>query len=38
MSVVRTNLVTPALSRGLPAFGAQDEGGSRVKPGMTIKL
>ena len=27
--------VTPALSRGLPAFAVAQEGGSRVKPGMT---
>ncbi len=27
--------VTPALSRGLPASAAAEEGGSRVKPGMT---
>jgi cysteine desulfurase/selenocysteine lyase len=28
--------VTPAVSRGLPAFAAQEQGGSRVKPGMTF--
>ena len=27
--------VTPALSRGLPSLAADEEGGSRVKPGMT---
>jgi hypothetical protein len=30
--------VTPALSRGLPAFAPQEKDGSRVKPGMTDKV
>ena len=34
MSLAAT-FVTPGLTRGLPAFSTHQEGGSRVKPGMT---
>jgi len=35
MTAMPIILVTPDLIRGLPALMAQEEGGSRVKPGMT---
>jgi cysteine desulfurase/selenocysteine lyase len=34
--MMENSTVTPALSRGLPASAADEEGGSRVKPGMTM--
>ena len=37
MTVGLCTIVTPDLIRGQPAFAAQEEGGSRLKAGMTVK-
>jgi hypothetical protein len=36
-TIALCTIVTPDLIRGLPAFAPQEQGGSRLKAGMTVK-
>jgi hypothetical protein len=38
MMIGLRTVVTPDLIRGLPAFAQEEQGGSRLKAGMTVEL
>jgi hypothetical protein len=38
MTFASRAIVTPDLIRGLPAFAPQQQGGSRLKAGMTVEV